>query len=56
MWRFTGQPKWRNYGWQVYQAIEKHTKTAVGYASVLDVEVVPPPQDDIMPSYFLAET
>ncbi|KAK0467187.1 glycoside hydrolase family 47 protein [Desarmillaria tabescens] len=56
MWRVTGDAKWRERGWRIFEAIERHTKTPYGYASIKSVEVVPPPKDDDMPSYFLAET
>ncbi|THH27799.1 hypothetical protein EUX98_g6396 [Antrodiella citrinella] len=56
MWRTTGDPKWRERGWDVFQAIELHTKTPTGYASIQTVEQTPSPRLDEMPSYFLAET
>ncbi|SJL03943.1 uncharacterized protein ARMOST_07300 [Armillaria ostoyae] len=56
MWRVTGDAKWRERGWRIFEAIERHTKTPYGYASIKSVEAIPPPKDDDMPSYFLAET
>jgi len=56
MWLTTGDTKWRERGWGIYKAIEKYTRTPYGYASVNDIEHVPPKQFDSMPSYFLAET
>ncbi|KAF5355355.1 hypothetical protein D9758_006099 [Tetrapyrgos nigripes] len=56
MWRVTGDSKWRNRGWRIFEALERHTKTPYGYASLRTTEVVPPSKEDDMPSYFLAET
>lgn len=35
----------------MFEAIEKYTKTPVGYASLKSVEKVPTPQADDMPRY-----
>jgi mannosyl-oligosaccharide alpha-1,2-mannosidase len=56
LWRVTGDVKWRERGWAVFEALEKNAKTASGYASVWDVSIVPPILKNEMPSYFLAET
>lgn len=49
MWRTTGEEKWRERGWAVFQAIQKETKTSSGYASVSTVEQSPSPKLDEMP-------
>ncbi|KAJ7625647.1 glycoside hydrolase family 47 protein [Roridomyces roridus] len=56
MWRVTGETRWREMGWQIFEAIERETRTESGYASVASVEVVGGFKSDSMPSYFLAET
>lgn len=56
LWKTTGNPIWRERGYEIYKAIEKHTKTPYGYASVKGVDSVPPRFENEMPSYFLAET
>jgi mannosyl-oligosaccharide alpha-1,2-mannosidase len=38
MWKVTGDKKWRERGWDMFQALEKHTKTDIGYASLQSVE------------------
>jgi len=56
LWRTTGEYRWREYAWRIFESIEKHTKTESGYASVKiggKGEVV---KKDEMPSFFLAET
>ncbi|KAF9269091.1 seven-hairpin glycosidase [Marasmius fiardii PR-910] len=55
LWRTTGDERWRDRGWAIFQAIEKHAKTEYGYASVLAVDKTPVWKDE-MPSFFLAET
>ncbi|RDX50787.1 seven-hairpin glycosidase [Lentinus brumalis] len=56
MWRVTGNPVWRERGWEIFQALEKNTKTPSGYASLKNVMRMPAMQQDEQPSYFLAET
>ncbi|KZV97787.1 seven-hairpin glycosidase [Exidia glandulosa HHB12029] len=56
MWRVTGDKKWREHGWQMWEAIEAKTRTESGFSSVTGVESVNPQKTDSQPSYFLAET
>ncbi|KAH7914600.1 glycoside hydrolase family 47 protein [Hygrophoropsis aurantiaca] len=56
LWRTTGDEIWRERGWEVFQSIEKHTRTKYGYASLSNVDDASAPKKDEMPSYFLAET
>ncbi|KAK7028816.1 hypothetical protein VNI00_014829 [Paramarasmius palmivorus] len=56
LWRTTGDERWRERGWAIFQAIEKHAKTEYGYASVYNVDEDESRLKDEMPSYFLAET
>ncbi|PCH44101.1 glycoside hydrolase family 47 protein [Wolfiporia cocos MD-104 SS10] len=56
MYRTTGDPVWRERGWQIFEALERECKTPSGYASIENVLRSPAPQADDMPSYFLAET
>ncbi|EQC31483.1 hypothetical protein SDRG_10659 [Saprolegnia diclina VS20] len=57
MYRITKDEKYREWGWEIFQATEKHAKTTYGYGAVwyVDsdywVEV-----DDKMESFFMAET
>jgi len=55
-WRFTHDPKWRAYGWEAFQGIEKNCKAAAGYSGIRDVRVENPAKDDTQQSFFLAET
>ncbi|KAG2179971.1 hypothetical protein INT43_003758 [Umbelopsis isabellina] len=57
LWRITGDDKYRDWGWKIFEAFEEHTKLPNGgYAALRDVTVVPPPQDNRMDTFFLAET
>ncbi|KAG9017491.1 hypothetical protein FRB90_001084 [Tulasnella sp. 427] len=56
MWRVTGDEVWRERGYEIFKAIERHTKTEYGFASVSGVDKEEPVKLNSMPSYFLAET
>ncbi|KAI0060718.1 seven-hairpin glycosidase [Artomyces pyxidatus] len=56
LWRVTGEVRWREHGWAVFQAVERAARVEGGYASVENVDVVGGKGRDEMPSYFLAET
>lgn len=56
MWRFTKDPKYREWGWQAVQALEKWCKTESGYSGIRDVYQLNPAKDDVQQSFFLAET
>ncbi|GHJ87270.1 hypothetical protein NliqN6_3672 [Naganishia liquefaciens] len=55
--RSTGDEKYREQGWKIFQAFERHCKVPDGgYASIENVEVVPALQEDKMETFWLAET
>nr|CAB3263605.1 endoplasmic reticulum mannosyl-oligosaccharide 1,2-alpha-mannosidase-like [Phallusia mammillata] len=58
LWRITKDPKYREWGWDIAQAFEKHTKVASGgYTSVKNVmDPNNPNPFDKMESFFLGET
>ncbi|KAG6864617.1 hypothetical protein C0991_008265 [Blastosporella zonata] len=56
LWKTTGDQKWRERGYDIFVAIERHAKTQYGYASVEDVDKESVRPIDDMPSFFLAET
>ncbi|KAJ7447544.1 glycoside hydrolase family 47 protein [Mycena galericulata] len=56
-WRLTGHPRYRAYGWEIFQAIETHCRVeSGGYASVLNVEEVPVTWEDKMETFLMSET
>mmetsp|Transcript_18905 Transcript_18905/g.31011 ORF Transcript_18905/g.31011 Transcript_18905/m.31011 type:complete len:661 (-) Transcript_18905:94-2076(-) len=61
LYRYTHDPKYREWGWEIFQAFEKHSKTEAGYSGLRDVRVVGPAgvtqnMDDRMESFWMAET
>lgn len=54
LWRKTGDPKYRDWGWNIFQAFELQSRTPFGYVGLKDVTTGR--QDNRMQSYFLAET
>lgn len=56
MWRLTHDQKYRDWGWEAVQALEKHCKAPGGYSGVKNVYQVDGLKDDVQQSFFLAET
>ncbi|KAJ2511846.1 Mannosyl-oligosaccharide 1,2-alpha-mannosidase mns3, partial [Coemansia sp. RSA 1939] len=58
LWRITGEAKWRDYGWRIFEAFEKWARLpdGHGYSNLLDVTVVPPQHADKMETFFVSET
>jgi len=56
-WRLTKDARYRRYGWNIFQAIEKHCKIETGgYASVLNVDALPVEHEDKMETFMMSET
>jgi hypothetical protein len=55
MWRITGDEKYREWGWEMFQSFVKWTalEDGAGFSSVNDVMKVPPPSRDNMESFWL---
>lgn len=52
--RLTGDKKYREWGWGIFQSIEKHCRlSSGGYASILDVDTKNSRRDDKMETFFL---
>ncbi|OAY29138.1 mannosyl-oligosaccharide 1,2-alpha-mannosidase MNS3 [Manihot esculenta] len=57
LYRITEDPKYREWGWQIFEAFEKYTKVeSGGYSSLEDVTVLPPRKRDKMETFYLGET
>lgn len=57
LYRITEDLKYREWGWQIFEAFEKYTKIDTGgYSSLDDVTIIPPPKRDKMETFFLGET
>ena len=51
LWKTTGDTRWRERGFSIFQAIEAETRTESGYASIEYVDISPSPMRDEMPRY-----
>jgi len=56
LWRLTHNQKYRDWGWEAAQGMEKHFRTGAGFSGIRDVNSRTPVKDDVMQSFFLAET
>ncbi|KAG6890499.1 hypothetical protein C0995_007698 [Termitomyces sp. Mi166 len=55
--RLTGDEKYRQYGWNIFQSIEKYTRVETGgYATILNVDDVNSKLEDRMETFFLIRT
>lgn len=56
LYHLTGDPVYREWGWEVFQSIERYCKTTAGYGQLHDVRKLAAPPEDKMESFFFAET
>ncbi|XP_054995043.1 mannosyl-oligosaccharide 1,2-alpha-mannosidase IC isoform X2 [Sorex araneus] len=56
LWRQTHDPIYREWGWEVVMALEKHCRTDAGYSGIQDVYSSIPNHDNKQQTFFLAET
>lgn len=57
LWRLTHDPRYRLWGWEAVEAIEKHCRIpSGGYSGLRNVDSAKPDHDDVQQSFFLAET
>ena len=56
LWYYTRDPRWREMGWEVFTAFERHAATGSGWGSMPDVDNPNRKLDDKMESFVLAET
>lgn len=54
LWRITGNKTYQDWGWNIFQAFEKNSRTDSGYVGLKDVNTGT--KDNMMQSFFLAET
>ncbi|KAJ7250853.1 glycoside hydrolase [Mycena haematopus] len=55
--RLTGNEKYRNWAWQIFQAIELHCRVeSGGYATIINVDEVPSRKEDKMETFMMSET
>ncbi|KAK9845755.1 hypothetical protein WJX81_001541 [Elliptochloris bilobata] len=57
MWRVTGEPRFREMGWRIFQAFNASCRVDTGgFAAVSNVTQLPPQRFDKMESFWLSET
>lgn len=57
LFRATGDPMYREWGWEIFQSIDKHCKVSGGgYSGIKGTDSANPSKDDIQHSWFFAET
>jgi mannosyl-oligosaccharide alpha-1,2-mannosidase len=56
MYRTTGDKKWQDKGWTMFEAVDRATRTDLAHAGVKDVTSQLGEQQDTMESFWLAET
>ncbi|XP_038076987.1 mannosyl-oligosaccharide 1,2-alpha-mannosidase IA-like [Patiria miniata] len=56
MWRLTHDQKYREWGWEAAEALNKHCRVDSGYSGIRDVYATKVGHDDVQQSFFLAET
>lgn len=54
--RLTGDARYREYAWELVQAIDAHCRTDCGYVELEDVTTVPPTQGRLQYAEFLGAT
>lgn len=55
--RLTGDNRYREYGWNIFQSIEKHCRIKTGgYTGIINVDEVPTQKEDKMETFFMSET
>ncbi|KAG0282795.1 hypothetical protein BGZ96_000127 [Linnemannia gamsii] len=55
LYRLTGEKKYQNQAWEIFQSLEKSCRTDIAYTGLLDV-TNPGSHDNRMESFFMAET
>ncbi|XP_026083935.1 mannosyl-oligosaccharide 1,2-alpha-mannosidase IC-like [Carassius auratus] len=56
MWRLTHHPKYREWGWEAVEALEKHCRVDAGFSGIRDVYASTVSHDNMQQSFFLSET
>ncbi len=54
--QITGNPVYREWGWKMFQSIERYCKAKHGYGEFNDVTIPDSGTSDVQESFFIAET
>lgn len=56
LYRYTKDERYREWGWSIVEALNKHSRTAAGFSALNDTRSTHPHKSDSMESFFIAET
>ncbi|KAM8976015.1 mannosyl-oligosaccharide 1,2-alpha-mannosidase IC [Pelodytes ibericus] len=56
LWRLTHNPKYREWGWEIVQALDKYCRIESGFSGIRDVYTTIPNHDNVQQSFFMSET
>ncbi|XP_051921900.1 mannosyl-oligosaccharide 1,2-alpha-mannosidase IC isoform X2 [Hippocampus zosterae] len=56
MWRLTHDPKYREWGWEAVEALQRHCRVESGFSGIRDVYTLSDSHDNMQQSFFLSET
>ncbi|MEE6484919.1 hypothetical protein FKM82_014101 [Ascaphus truei] len=56
MWRLTHNSKYRDWGWEIVQALDKYCRLETGFSGIRDVYTTTPSHDNVQQSFFMSET
>jgi mannosyl-oligosaccharide alpha-1,2-mannosidase len=56
MYRVTGEKKYQDAAWKMFQSITEATKTDISYSSIPDVTIPDQVRSDASESFWMAET
>lgn len=56
LWRLTHNQKYRDWGWEAVQALEKYCRVENGYTGLKNVYSIESAKDDVQQSFLLSET
>ncbi|KAM4701555.1 LOW QUALITY PROTEIN: mannosyl-oligosaccharide 1,2-alpha-mannosidase IC [Discoglossus pictus] len=56
LWRLTHDPKYREWGWEIVQALDKYCRIETGFSGIRDVYTTSPNHDNVQQSFFMSET
>lgn len=55
LWRLTHDQRYRDWGWDAVQAIERYCRSPGGFSGIKNVYLEDPQKDDVQQSFFIAE-
>ncbi|XP_069827824.1 mannosyl-oligosaccharide 1,2-alpha-mannosidase IA-like isoform X1 [Dendropsophus ebraccatus] len=56
LWRMTHNPKYREWGWEIVQALDTYCRIDSGFSGIRDVYTTNPNHDNVQQSFFMSET